>query len=280
MQLNLEQSYFNILEKGLNQQIAETINWLGSDEARRFFAERSRNIHSFWKTSKMKEKWNSITKANVKDSQDYIEHIYKVAAELGYSELNLLVGFTQADRDTLYFLKEYNYSLIRKMNADMIQNIRKILTRAEAEGKHPFETAGWLTDAGLQPIRNLSPLQRARMIARTESRRARTVGTAQAYVNSGIEEAELVTYSGADADVETMEADGVCEDCIEIYESNPYPVMELAQLVPVHPNCRCVIASVNRDANAIMNTDAEPVINKPIGEILDEQSKVQPTTTS
>ncbi len=237
MRQTQDQYYFNLLEKGLNQQLAATIEWLSSKEAQRFFNERTRKIQSFWKTSQMREQWDEITQANVKDSQEYIEHIYETGARLGYSELGRIVGVTQADRDTLFYLKEYNYDLIKRMNDDMIQNIRSILTGAEAEGLHPFETAGRLADAGLEPIRGLSPLQRARTIARTESRRARTVGTAQAYVNYGVEKAEIITYSGADATVEDMEADGVCEDCIDLYENNPYPVMEIASLVPVHPNC-------------------------------------------
>ena len=227
MKLDLDQYYFNILEKGLNQQTAATIEWLGSKEAQRFFNERSRKIRTFWKTSQMKEQWDDITRANVKDSQDYIEHIYEVGARLGYTELHRIVGYTQADRDTLYFLKEYNYDLIKRMNDDMVQNIRSILTSAEAEGLHPFETATRLADAGLEPIRNLSPLQRARVIARTESRRARTAGTAQAYVNYGVKEADLVTAGD----------ENVCEDCLDIEADNPHPVMKLANMVPVHPNC-------------------------------------------
>ena len=227
MKQTQDQYYFNLLEKGLNEQVAETIKWLGSKEAQRFFNERSRKIQSFWRTSKMREQWDDITQSNAKNSQDYIEHIYQTGARLGYSEIGRIVGVTQADRDTLFYLKEYNYDLIRRMNTDMIQNIRSILTQAEAEGMHPFETAGLLKDAGLEPIRGLSPLQRARMIARTESRRARTAGTAQAYVNYGVEQAELVTAGDSD----------VCEDCLDIEDGNPYPVIQLANMVPVHPNC-------------------------------------------
>ena len=266
VQLNLEQAYYNHIVRGLNKQLASTIKWLGSKEAQRFFNERSQNIHTFWKHSRMREEWDNITQSNAESSRDYMERIYKVGAKHGYNQLNRIVGYTKADRETLFHLKQYNYNLIKNVNQDTIQNIRKILTQAEAEGLHPFQTAEHLRDEGLQGIKGLSPIQRARMIARTESRRASTLGSAQAYVNYGVKEAELVTYSGKDANRETMEADGVCDDCIEIYEGNPYPVIELAQLIPVHVNCRCVISPVIEDVEKIINEEAPAVLDKNINQ--------------
>lgn len=253
-QLTLEQAYYNTIVKGLNTQLAKTITWLGSKEAQTFFNERSQNIHTFWKNSKMREEWDNLTRANAKNSQDYITQIYEAGAKHGYNQLNKIVGYTLADKETLYHLKKYNYELIKNVNNDAIQNIRKTLTRAEAEGLHPFETARLLRDEGLEPIKGLSPLQRARMIARTESRRANTVGSAQAYANYGVTKAIIITAGD----------DNVCEDCLDLEANNPHPLMELAQQIPVHPNCRCVIGAVIDEVQDVIDENASPVINEPI----------------
>lgn len=263
-QLTLEQAYYNNIVKGLNTQLAKTITWLGSEEAQTFFNERSQNIHTFWKNSKMREEWDNLTRANAKNSQDYITQIYEAGAKHGYNQLNKIVGYTLADKETLYHLKKYNYELIKNVNNDAIQNIRKTLTRAEAEGLHPFETARLLRDEGLEPIKGLSPLQRARMIARTESRRANTVGSAQAYANYGVKQVEIITYSGADATIADMEADDVCDECIGAYLDNPYSINEAGGLTPIHPNCRCIIAPIIEDVLNVIDENASPVINEPI----------------
>ena len=227
VQLNLEQAYYNEIVSGVNKQLSQTITWLGSKEAQRFFEKRNQNIHTFWKHSQMRNEWDRLTRENAENSRDYINRIYHAGVRLGCAEIHRYVGYTRADRETLYYLKKYNYGLIQDVNREAIQNIRQTLTRAEAEGLHPFETAELLVQEGLQPIKGISLKYRARTIARTESRRARTMGTAQAYVNYGIQEAEIVTAGD----------DDVCEECLEIEDNNPYPVMELVSMVPVHPNC-------------------------------------------
>lgn len=227
VKLTLEQAYYNNIVKGLNTQLSQTINWLGSEEAQIFFNKRSQNIHTFWKNSKMREEWDNLTRSNAENSKEYIEQIYETGAKHGYNQISRLVGYTVADRETLYHLKQYNYNLIKRVNKDTIQNIRTILTRAEAEGLHPFETARLLRDSGLDGINKLSPLQRARMIARTESRRASTAGTIQAYTNYGIQEGIIITAGD----------ENVCDECLDKESKNPYPLKELAGLVPVHPNC-------------------------------------------
>lgn len=254
VKLTLEQAYYNSIVKGLNTQLSQTINWLGSEEAQIFFNKRSQNIHTFWKNSKMREEWDNLTRSNAENSKEYIEQIYETGAKHGYNQISRLVGYTVADRETLYHLKQYNYNLIKRVNKDTIQNIRTILTRAEAEGLHPFQTARLLKEEGLQGINGLSPLTRAKMIARTESRRASTMGTAQAYSNYGIQEAIIITAGD----------ERVCEDCLNLEADNPHPLKTLAPLIPVHVNCRCVIGAVIDDVQKIIDEDAPAIINEPI----------------
>lgn len=254
VKLTLEQAYYNSIVKGLNTQLSQTINWLGSEEAQIFFNKRSQNIHTFWKNSKMREEWNNLTRSNAENSKEYIEQIYETGAKHGYNQISRLVGYTVADRETLYHLKQYNYNLIKRVNKDTIQNIRTILTRAEAEGLHPFETARLLRDSGLEGINKLSPLQRARMIARTESRRASTAGTIQAYTNYGIKEGIIITAG----------VENVCDECLDLEAKNPHPLKELAESIPVHPNCRCTVGAVLDNVNRVLDEDAPAVINKPI----------------
>ena len=251
---SLEDKYLDSIIKGLNKQLSATIIWLGSEEAQRFFNERSQNISSFWKTSNMREEWDNLTRVNAENSREYIESIYDSGARHGYNLIGKSVGVTLADRETLFHLKNYNYDLIKSLNKEAVQEIRKTLTQAEAEGLHPFETARLLRDSGLEATSGLSPLQRAKVIARTESRRASTAGSVQAYRNYGIEEWDLVTAGDS----------LVCEDCLDIEAANPHGIRETDLMPPIHPNCRCVVSPVVKDVNKVMDFDSEPVYENKI----------------
>ena len=175
----------------------------------------------------MREEWDNLTRVNAENSREYIESIYDSGARHGYNLIGKSVGVTLADRETLFHLKNYNYDLIKSLNKEAVQEIRKTLTQAEAEGLHPFETARLLRDSGLEATSGLSPLQRAKVIARTESRRASTAGSVQAYRNYGIEEWDLVTAGDS----------LVCEDCLDIEAANPHGIRETDLMPPIHPNC-------------------------------------------
>lgn len=46
--------------------------------------------------------------------------------------------------------------------------------------------------------------------------------------------------------VVTMEDELVCPICQEASEDGPYPIEEARKMLPLHPNCRCVVQSARR----------------------------------
>jgi SPP1 gp7 family putative phage head morphogenesis protein len=68
---------------------------------------------------------------------------------------------------------------------------------------------------------------RAEMIAHTETARAMTLATLNAYAANGIEDWDLITTEGA------------CQTCLDIEANNPHPVADASGQPPVHPRCRC-----------------------------------------
>ncbi len=70
------------------------------------------------------------------------------------------------------------------------------------------------------------------MIARTETSRALNEGTMNAYRNYGVRLVDWITADNKDFE-------GVCDDCIEMYENNPHNIDYVD--IPMHPNCRCTI---------------------------------------
>ena len=222
----LEQMYHNAIDNGINQYILLLIGWwLLSDEADHFFNDGV-DKRSFWKTSELQEQFDKILQSNVNEADNYVKQAFESGLNIGYSQINRPTGSSFADKKTLYFLKQYNFDLIKGVNQDMINNIRKSLIRAEREGLDTYQTAELIRQADLQPVRNFSPKARAEMISRTETRRARTYGTLQAYQNYDINHVNIIIADNM-----------ACEECQYLASKNPYTISEASGLIPVHPNC-------------------------------------------
>lgn len=73
------------------------------------------------------------------------------------------------------------------------------------------------------------PGYRAERIARTEAQWAINEGMREMYDEAGIDK------------VEVSPAPDACDDCVEIANDGPFNVEEATDLLPIHPNCRCVL---------------------------------------
>lgn len=243
-----EKRYMEHLLDGMDEQLIRTSEWLNTPEARRYFRLHAQEVQDFFKESGIREELKPIIQANVEGSEAYLKQFYKVGAELGYADLNHRLLFTQADQEAFYFLKKYNFDLIKDLNKELQEGIQEVITRSVLEGNGYKETARLLLEIPLTPLENsrISLRQRAEMIARTEHARAVNTGTMQAYSNMGVTEVNIQTVGDSD----------VCDYCLDLEANNPYSLEEAMNLLPAHPNCRCsytpVIDSITHEADPII----------------------------
>lgn len=243
-----EKRYMEHLLDGMDEQLIRTSEWLNTPEARRYFRLHAQEVQDFFKESGIREELKPIIQANVEGSEAYLKQFYKVGAELGYADLNHRLLFTQADQEAFYFLKKYNFDLIKDLNKELQEGIQEVITRSVLEGNGYKETARLLLEIPLTPLENsrISLRQRAEMIARTEHARAVNTGTLQAYSNMGVTEVNIQTVGDSD----------VCDYCLDLEANNPYSLEEAMNLLPAHPNCRCsytaVIDSINHEVDPII----------------------------
>lgn len=112
----------------------------------------------------------------------------------------------------------------------MSQAVENIIVNGMDAG----ETYGMIADKiqaslGVSVDDPTMPQWRAMRIARTEAQFAISEGMRQQYQETGINYLNL--SPAADA----------CDLCIAVAKDNPYTVEEAKGLVPIHPNCRCVL---------------------------------------
>ena len=224
-----EKKYLNYLINSFDEQLITVGNWYGSEEAQRWFRQHHDEITQFFEESGIREELQPILESTVDGSEAYIQQFYETGARLGYSDLGATLVFTEADKEALYYLKNYNFELIKDLNKELEAGIREVITQSVLEGNGYKETARLLLDLPLSPINsNISLRQRAEMIARTEHARAVNTGTMQAYTNQGVTEVNILTVG---------EDNGACDECLDLEDKNPYSLEEAMGFLPVHPNC-------------------------------------------
>ena len=218
----------------LTGQLKIAEDWLKSDEARQYYTGQRKLEADFFNNIE-----NNMSDLLNRDSKDYMSHfedLYKLGADKGYTQLFTDAVWTEADKRALFHVQQYGFDRVRKLSEDCKTDVREAIWRGVAEGQSMDKVARNIRDIPLEPLTNsnMSPEVRAQMIAYTETARAQNAGTIQSYANYGIEKVDIVTAGD----------DDVCEDCIAIEEDNPYSIIEATNLLPVHPNCRCVYSPV------------------------------------
>lgn len=169
--------------------------------------------------------------------------------------LNVVMD-TPIHSDRLRYLYTRNFNELQGVANDMANQISRILTQGIADGDSPrvlasklYKTIGGgleLTiknQAGL-PIRTISAKTRAIMIARTEIIRAHHKANLEEYRNYGLAGVQVQAEFSATND------DRVCAKCADL-NGKIYTLDEAEDLIPVHPNCRCIILPYFPELNEI-----------------------------
>jgi len=150
-------------------------------------------------------------------------------------------SMVHADRVGLIYTRAY--SSLQSITTEMESAVSDVLAMGMADGKHPREIARLLektiTGRGesLEIVdrlgRKIDSLRRAEILARTE--------TIRAHHSANIGEYRAAGLMGIKVQVEYLTAgdDRVCSRCASL-NGKIYTIDEAENLIPVHPQCRCV----------------------------------------
>ena len=147
-----------------------------------------------------------------------------------------------ADKVGLIYTR--TYSDLKGITDTMSQEISRTLAQGMAEGRGPAYLARTLNNRIEQAGGDLAivdprgtvrmrAIDRARVLARTETIRAHHVGNINTYREAGIEGVMIQAEWSASGDELT------CEDCMDL-DGNVFPLDVIEGMIPYHPQCRCV----------------------------------------
>lgn len=241
--------YYEKLIDLIDKSLMASIKWLDSEDAKNFFFKETKYQQNLFED--LEEYLDEILDKDFISIDALLDEVYKKGKEIGYSDINERLKFTESDRLALQIAKDYNYMLVNNLSDDLRHKVRYEMFKGLIAGEHPYEMANRLVKIGVQPLKGstLSPKQRAIMITRTEVSRMQNTGILQSYVTEGYKDVKLLT----------AEDSNVCTICLKYaYEFNEddeiiyqnrgdektHPIEDIMGLIPFHPLCRCTVLSV------------------------------------
>ena len=252
-----ELEYLTSILLGFDKQLELVSEYLGSAEYAELEFMNQRQIDAFFRNSGINQRLDELINFNAANSEQFIQEFYRIGAELGYEDIEQTLSYTLADQRALFFVSQYNFDLITRVNQELKQGIKEVIFNAVASGEGYQTTMRHLMELPLEPINsNISVKTRAEMIARTEYARAINTGTLQAYANYGVEKVVINTSHDS----------LVCNYCLDLEKNNPYTLQEAMSLLPAHPNCRCNYAAYIPEPDALESFDigALSIVNNPV----------------
>ena len=167
---------------------------------------------------------------------------------------------------------------LKGITSQMDTQISRVLAQGMIDGDNPALLARKINAAisgqGMGELgitdtlgRFIPAERRAKMLARTEVIRAHHMGMMQEYKNWRVEGVNVI------AEFVTAEDDRVCEQCLGLVGTT-YTLEQAERLIPVHPNCRCIVVPKPVDGVRRETRTPEQEDDIPIGEVY-EQDGVQ-----
>lgn len=116
------------------------------------------------------------------------------------------------------------------MNQSMINDVSATVDRGIINGKTYIQIAQSIRDTlAINADDPNYPGWRAMRTAKTEAQWSENEGVRQQLKEIGVTQVNI------------LNSDGACDDCIAIAEDGPYTIDEAQGLIPLHPNCACDI---------------------------------------
>lgn len=246
-----EVRYYNLIMNLISAQVEAGVKWIDSEEAEEYFLGEAKYHKDVFNA--LEDEWDEILENKYPSIDALLEEVYRRGKAKGYADMREHIKYTPTDKEALKIARKYNFDLISNIDNDTRNQIKNKITEAIIAGEHPYQVAPKILDVADEMLEgsNLTPRQRATMIARTEISRVQNTGIIQSYVNEGYTEVSILT----------AEDDDVCDLCLEYafeFEDNDavignqvgekvHDIIELLEggnYPPFHPNCRCTYLSV------------------------------------
>lgn len=178
---------------------------------------------------------DKLLQNNHENVANYTKQFYDIGKEKGFTQLQVKQFTSQVDTHALFNLTQNNFGLIKNVSEDVTRKIRKEVWDGVSRDESVVQIAKRLENVGLEPIENIKGRkytveQRASMIARSESARAKNQGIITSYLQYGIESFNSVVVRTA----------GTCNDCLDIEAKGPYSIKKDSDKIPPHhTHCNC-----------------------------------------
>ena len=186
---------------------------------------------------------NKIIQDAVPDIEAFTKQFYDTGKAQGFSDLDVKSFTGASDTNALFHLTNYNYDLIRNVNEDIVRGVRQRVWQGVARGRSNKEIERQIRKLPLQPIpagnRMLSPAQRSKLIAHTESSRGRHQGVYMSY-----KQYDVNAYN-----LENTPWKRLCKNCKSLAAENPYKIDDLTAWPPIHPLCHCGTSAASDPAD-------------------------------
>ena len=221
-----EKDYYYCLLMILDGQVNEVKRWLTSNEFQQILNDIEKLSLDFFDDFKLK------IRVYIQDRFEtlllpLLLGYYVETNNVIYSSFNKKPILTDNDLLNFVGVRQYNYNLLTNLCDDLDKNFKDIILEGIIKGKDVNEIANELEIAGVSPLNKHTAQQRAKMIARTEVNSVKNKARLQAFKDNNVEW----------VNVNTQHDNRVCQDCLDIEANNPYPITEVEDLLPVHPNC-------------------------------------------
>jgi hypothetical protein len=176
---------------------------------------------------------NKIIQDAIPDIEAFTKQFYDVGKAQGFSDLDVKAFTGASDTNALFSLTNYNYDLIRNVNDDIVRGVRQRVWQGVMRGRSNKEIERQIKKLPLEPIpagnRMLSPVERSKLIAHTESSRGRHQGIYMSYKQYDVSHYDLVNTPWKK----------LCQLCKSLAAKNPYKIDDLTGWPPIHPLCHC-----------------------------------------
>lgn len=163
----------------------------------------------------------------------YTKGVESVGQELGRT--------FSVDSDSLEFLDNYTFDLVKNLSQDMEGKLNQTLRRAAIDGKGITQIQQEISD-------NLNiEINRAETIARTEMQRMGNYGRLNAYRDAGIEKVEWLAVIDDRTSQICRNLNGQVQKVGELFKTTVNGKDVRVMSAPAHPNCRSTIVAVQED---------------------------------
>lgn len=223
-----EEDYLLFILMVLYGHLDIVLDWLNGDDAKQVLSG-AEELGLNW-FDKIEYRIRTFLHDNfVKTAVPLLLSWYSFGNSVGYSELNMLPSFSDGDWFNFGTLKQYNYDVISNLSGDVCVNLKDVLYNGIRDGLSVDELTQLLIDNGLQPKGKFSAKTRAEMIARTEKSRLINKAKLNCFKENGVEWVNIITRHDS----------RVCSICLEYEQNNPHKLVDVEDLLPLHPRCRC-----------------------------------------